>query len=54
VLIILQILEQSVIFLKYGVASLVFPKEEGVSVIYPKFLLRENYVNNFLITPTLS
>ena len=36
VLIILQIWEWSVISPNQGVASLVSPKEEGVSVIYPK------------------
>ncbi len=34
-LIILQIWEQSVIFLNYGVASLVSPKEGSVNIIYP-------------------
>ena len=34
VLVILQIWEQNVISLIYGVASLVFPKEWAISVIY--------------------
>jgi hypothetical protein len=44
VLIILQIWDRGVISPKQGVASLVSPKEEGVSVIYPfnffKYLIK--------------
>jgi hypothetical protein len=39
VLIISQIWERSVIFPKYDVLNLVFPKEGGVSIIYPTFFV---------------
>ena len=41
-LIILQIWEWSVIFPNYSVASLVFPKEVGVSIIYPWIYPNQN------------
>jgi hypothetical protein len=44
VLIILLIWEWSVISPKYGVASLVSPKEGGVSVIYPFYFILIVYI----------